>query len=792
MNNYKQIIEDLKAFSEKPENVEVTNTGESIIERFGKEIIFKIIYDRENDKYNITDQEGQTYSYSTFLTKYIARLDILANRLIESRENSQKIIGEEPFVEGEGILKTFNNSFIGEKGKVLDLLKKECDDLLPFSTKVTFITADAGHGKTYLLKEFQYQQAKRYLKGESPYLFLHIDLQGRQLVRLDEAIMRDLGEIRFSGLFMSSIYTLMKKNFLVLAIDGFDELAAESGNNEALGSLSNLIQQMEGKGTFIAASRRTFFDHDDYIKKSKLLPRSFVSNDCVFNELKLSNWSKSENIQYLDDYLIIKNCSLEPEKTYDEISNLVQNNTEHAFLTKPFLFSRIIKGIVEYSKSPSEFIGNIDDSLDGIASIINQFIKREVSDKWITREGVPYLTEKQHHILLSSIAEEMWLAQSERISVDEIIFITKVLCDEWKINDDKRQTEITRMVAMHALLVPYNNDMNYRKFDHPEFKNYFIAQALVNLIDSSIKNGNSKYNNLKKFLEHSQLPDAVGLYTCNLLKSCDDIPKILDVLEKSVSKEWKPSLLHQNIGTLVPFLLNNYTSKNTLIFGTSLEKGLSKITYSGLIFENKEFKNIGFSYGLFININFRNLIMNNISFNNCIFTQILFDKSSKYNFENIIIENSEIHSIIEKNGDEISRQAYEPLLIYQILKSYNILWLDYEKEFLREEDEEQIRIEETPIRKQAYRFLNTYNRTSLVTDFNLQIRFKPNEIDLILGEIIPLLEKYNIIKEADTKQIRQSKGQGWRLLERLEDIFKADNLNNFTNLEKFWNELNNK
>lgn len=792
MNNYQQIINDLKAFAEKPENVEITNTGEAMIERFGKEIIFKIVYDRANDKHNIVDENGHTHSYQSFLTKNIARLDILANRLIEAQENNEKLIGEEPFVEGDGLLKTFSNSFIGEQGKALNLLQAECDDLLPFGTKITFITADAGHGKTYLLKQFQYQQAKRYLKGESPYLFLHIDLQGRQLVRLDEAIMRDLGEIRFSGLFMSSIYTLMQKNFLVLAIDGFDELAAESGNTEALGALANLIQQMDGKGTFIAASRRTFFDHDDYIKKSKLLPRSTNTNDCVFNELKLCNWTKSENIQYLTDYFILKNCSLEPETIYSEILSLISNNSEHAFVSKPFLFSKIIKGIVDYKKTPAEFIGQIDNSLEGVASIINQFIKREVSDKWITREGIPYLSELQHHILLATIAEEMWLAQTEKISVEEVIFITKMLCEDWKIIDDKKQTEITRMVGMHALLVPYNNDMTLRKFDHPEFKNYFIAQSLVKIIKNAIEFNNNKFAQLKKFLEHSQLPDAVGLYTCNILKNSNEIPKIIEVLEKSLSDEWKPSLLHLNIGTLIPFLLNGYKPSETLKFGSKLDKGITKITYSGIIFENKCFENIVLSNGYFLNINFRNLVLKNVSFINCIFNQITLDNNSKLVFENVIIEKTEIHSVIEKDGEDITRQAYDPQTIYYILKSHKLIWKDYEEEYLKDDTIEKLEIEDTFIRKQTYRFLNTFNRTSLVTDFNLQFRFKESEIEFLETEIIPLLEKYEILRETDTKQIRQSKGRGWRLVHRLEDIFKADNQSKTTTLEKFWNEINNK
>lgn len=70
--------------------------------------------------------------------------------------------------------------------------------------------------------------------------------------------MYELGELRFSGLYYSSIIALMRRNLIILGIDGFDELAAEVGGETALGSLKDLVTKMNGTGTLIAASRRTF------------------------------------------------------------------------------------------------------------------------------------------------------------------------------------------------------------------------------------------------------------------------------------------------------------------------------------------------------------------------------------------------------------------------------------------------------------------------------------------------------------------------------------------------------
>lgn len=70
--------------------------------------------------------------------------------------------------------------------------------------------------------------------------------------------MYEIGVLRLSGLYYNSIITLIRNGLIVLAIDGFDELAAEIGGEKVLGSLTNLVTELDGQGTIIAASRRTF------------------------------------------------------------------------------------------------------------------------------------------------------------------------------------------------------------------------------------------------------------------------------------------------------------------------------------------------------------------------------------------------------------------------------------------------------------------------------------------------------------------------------------------------------
>ena len=75
------------------------------------------------------------------------------------------------------------------------------------------------------------------------------------------------GVLRMPGIYTNSIITLMRNGLLILGVDGFDELAVETGGEKAIGSFSNLVRDLDSQGVLIAASRRTFFSAQDYVKR---------------------------------------------------------------------------------------------------------------------------------------------------------------------------------------------------------------------------------------------------------------------------------------------------------------------------------------------------------------------------------------------------------------------------------------------------------------------------------------------------------------------------------------------
>jgi hypothetical protein len=762
MINRAEIRKDILAFADDESEVIIEPTGEIMFYKNGTEQICSVKTDNQHTQY--VEYNGENLSYNEFISKKLARLDIFATKIKEKRS---KI---EAFVDGPATLYTTSKN---EIGKALELLKKECDNFFEFGSKISFITADAGHGKSALLKQFQYEQAERYLKKESNYLFWHIDLQGRDLVRLGEAIMYDLGELRMPGLYYPSIINLIQKKMIILAIDGFDELAAEIGGVNAVSSLSNFINEMDGNGTLICASRRTFFDTGDYIKKTNIISRD-KPLDIIFNELKLKDWTEAEVVNYFD-ILAYDN----PQQIYHDILVELQNDKNHPILTRPFLLAKLEQSLDSESSKISNFFSNHSNTNDGVCLIVESFTKREV-DKWKDRNatdqetGKPYLTFDQHIELLSIMAREMWESKKDYLTKDEIELFTVLLVEEWGLSEDIKQ-KIVRLATSHAFLIPRDDRMDSRKFDHDEFRYYFLSRALAKMIDKCVIK--QDFTEIKRFLYLEQLPDSVATYCFNYITDRENnAEKIIDCFVDIVNKEWKPTYLQTNIGTLIPFLLSDLNNSPLTI--------KAKINYSSLIFESKTIKNIQFENGLFINVSIRNSTFENVQFINCEFSEIKFEQKGDNQFNNVSFNNCSVNSIMILEDGQTIEIAYAPTRIQYLLQKIDI-------NIIEVVENKQASSDTSVFKKSLLRFIFKYNKQMIQYAKSIREDGYFNNADLIIDEVIPLLEKHSIISKIDTNASRQIRSDAWRLMISMDILLQGDKDDNSNKYYQFWQDVNN-
>ena len=760
MNKLEEIRREIASFADD-ENDVLIERDTIVFERFGKTLSFRIF---EKDEVLYVLYNGKELRYTTFLAKEIARLDILADKLLQTNVDSLT------YIDTTASLHRIDQQL---QTTGLKALEKECKDLLWSGTRICFVTADAGHGKTVLLHKFQQEIAQKYLNGESNYLFLHIDLHGRDLVRLNEAIMYDLGELRFSGLYYASIISLMKRNLLVLGIDGFDELAAEVGGEVALGSLTSLITKMDGRGVLIAASRRTFFNTQDYLKRARIL-QTKIRLEGEFDEIKIKDWNREQCIAYLLKFYSFN----ESTEAYESMVNKL-HSSEHPLLARPYLFTKMVNMAYEDNITPDKFLLN-GETYIGINDVIDAFVGREVL-KWKDRDqetGRPYLTLDQHTRLLSEVAREMWNSQKDAISTDMIQFVLTVLFDEWNIETRLRPI-IIRMAESHALLIPVPGREDQRKFDHEEFKNYFLAKSLGQVMRDTLSK--ESCSQLKSFLYIAQLSNNVAQYIGQVVDPLMT-PILISKLIKITHDEWKPTFLQINVGTLIPYLLNDFIPVDVLTIGP-------KLTFSSLIFENKRLSNVIFEQCSFVNVSFCNTELSNVQFKNCVFSDLRIDKKSDNIFNHVTFDQGSVVKVLSINeGDNEIYSEYAPR---QIIANLKMLGISIEDDNIND-DKELVQTLNPEFKKCIKRFLNKYVKATY--QYETAIKEEPinnfGKPTMIFDEIIPLLLKYNIIEEKSNKRTSQASSKAWVLKNyALSDIFMAEG-DNRSPLYAFWKEVN--
>lgn len=748
-NKYKELKAQLSSFADDEDSIVFESSGYCTIERNDDVIGFNLM---EKDGIIYVDYKGKEYKYDIFLSEVLAPLNIFAGRI--KHKYSQR---ESHYVDPSANL--FNNTATPVTGKSLELLHKECSASLLNGTKMCFVTADAGHGKTMLLKQYMIEQANRFLKGESKYLFWHIDLHGRELVRLNEAIMSELGELRIRGIYYETVITLIKNGLIVLGIDGFDELAVEVGGENALSSLNDLVSKMDGEGILVAASRRAFFNTQDYVKRSKLI-KNCVSANCEIHEIKLINWREKQCVEYLDNYAFDN-----PKGIYSNMLSILGRDN-HPLLERPYLFTKICQYAYDENVNPDCFIDNKKGVLlNGVDQVIEEFVKREVT-KWKERDkdtGKPYLTFEQHIQLLSEVAKEMWDAQKEVVSLDTIHFILTLLFDEWKIEENIRPMVIT-MSGSHAFLLPVSSNDKLRRFDHEEFRNYFIARALQNIMTADCSKGN--FGGTEHFLKKGSLPLSVSQYIAN---SCDsNLARLLiEGLQSIHNEEWKPTFVQPNIGNMMPFLLDRINDNADEII-------LSDMSFQSIVFEHKSIRNVVFSNCSFYNISFSNTVLKNVVFDNCEFTGIELNPKSDYSFEKTkIYPNCQIKSITVNSGDGDVSTEYAPYCIQNVLNEAGFIF-ENTKDGKRDNSFE---IKNTQFRKIVHRFLNKFNNSAYQYEKNLDDDpiFNARKSSVMCNEVIPLFEKFGLIEEKVTGHSKQMGSRAWSLKQYdVEEIKRAE------------------
>lgn len=558
-----EIYSDLSAFSD-PNTTPIVHEDGAVWEqnRETREIQFNL--DPNQSLPRVTFR-GKETSYREFLASdYMAGLHGLAEFML-------RVIPENrPYIETHAFLVEDDGREQALKPAVDLLTRRTLSEELPLlSTKVAFVRGEAGAGKTALLRELARTQAIAYADGKAQTLFFYVDAQGRALSRLEEAISKELDDLRARFTYRE-LGPLVRHRLIVPIIDGFDELLGAGGYEDAFSSLAAFLSVLEGRGSLIASARSSFVDFQGIRRNAARFTSGGLNYELEIVGVK--PWSDTQ----VDSYFEARLGPHSPLKVLEEIR---QDSRNADLLRRPFYASRIADLLSEGGLLPS--------NEDLLGQLVEGFLSRE-KNKYLDRDRRPLLSLEGHSEFLTQLAEEIWWQENQGVDIETVRTIAELLGEHHRLQPSVARALVEK-VSSYAFLCYDPGSRSYR-FEHEVFYAYFLGQRLAELIPLG-------GGDLRRFLGRSVVDESLADRTVQRLLSYEGG---LGVLIKNICASVRPSLAEtvarNNGGELVSrLLLSRSTGDVESIFNLNFNRcGFDGLVLKNVLLEDCNFIEVSF------------------------------------------------------------------------------------------------------------------------------------------------------------------------------------------------------
>ena len=622
------------------------------------------------------------------------------------------------------------------------------------STRIVLVQGEAGSGKTVALKRMTWNRARRHLANSSEPLFFYIDVQGRALTRLDDAMARYLQDLR-SRFSYGAVPSLVRNGLLIPVIDGFDELLGSGGYDEAFTSLASFIAQLDGRGAVIASARSAFFDYNSFRENAEKFSRDGALSYEVVS-VQIEPWNDAEAEE------LVRRQATNAHGVLAQFRHMrtTMAETNRQLLRKPFYVSQITNLL----ENGIEIASN-DVILD---KLVDTFLRREHS-KLLNKEGTPLLTLEGHRRFLVSLSEEMWWTEARYLDVKTVRAWAEMVVEEFDVSEEDARQIITR-VPTYGFLTTAGTSRETVGFEHEVFYGYFLAEGLKRCIDKEPLE-------LKRFLNRTLFDDtlveqATRLYGSDVDACTRAVQSICSVLRRGLTE----GIARQNAGQLVARLIG---SCGGLLPGTHLDNLYFHLDDFG----DAHLERVTFSYCHFNGVDLTGVEMYKPRFVKCVF-QTPKIALNRTRFDDASPElASMVTSIVIVEGEaQDRRRYYAPDHIASVLRKLGMQWQE-------EEDEEEM-YGESQLRRIRLleRFLLKMERRYYVSKEDLE-RF-PFVRERDWDVVYKLLREHGVVGE-EVKQMSGRPKPLMRLNYPAEVIRAAENTKGVRRpkLTMFWKEL---
>ena len=268
------------------------------------------------------------------------------------------------------------------------------------------------------------------------------------------------------------------------------------------------------------------------------------------------------------------------------------------------------------------------------------------------------------------------------------------------------------------------------------------------------------------------MPDSVAKYAVSTMeKEPSFVRNILKCFEDMIEREWRPTYLQSNIGTIIPYLINGVQFESMTAFS-------AKAVYSSLVFEHTTIENVTIKKGQFVKVSFTDVKWKNLLFEDCDFFDLKVDDRST--ITDVMFKDCKFDNIAIKNDEEI--REYSPQRIVKALCRLGFSFFDN-----KPDSESADEFDNSYEKKVLIKFLNMFKKRTHITQNLLKEKFHHQDWNFIFDKLIDLAIKYNIIEEIP--YVGRGNDIIWQRKTALEDIYKGQDIDDNSKIGKFWKEM---
>lgn len=597
-----------EAIADDPDDFERTG-GTIALRRNGKDCVFTTVVVPQHG-ICVDEGEGKRTPLAAYIQRELLAIPHLQTQIVRTIERRRKEEKRSFYIEGSAEHEdpsSRRSQWEATSGQLMERLR------VPEAgaTHLIRLMAPAGVGKTSLLEECALLMAQQFIPGANPNpLLLHVDLLGRSVGTIEDAIAGSLNnQYSFAGLFQRQLEVCISQRWLVLALDGFDELVARVGVRDAFLRLSELIDRLDQAGTVIISARESFFDLHEIGAgmRSYLLAKGGSFTTSI---VRLKSWTQNEATQVFS-----RVGSTSPAADFADLKQAFAG--DEGIVCHPFFLTRLASLWQTGERFTSAPKGR-DAKLDRARYVIEAFVARETETKWRGREpgSAPHLDAEGHRYVLGAIAEQMWSTGVLAFSADELRLSAEIGLSELNASSEI-VAYVKDRIPTHAVIASRGRQYS---FFHDQFMNYFLGHRIAVLLS---QNKAKAVGDLLRFKDFAPvMGEWVSYHLHESYANLTRAAQCLDSMRSAMALDPTANMNHGQL--LVPMLDVRLRPAEA----ASPLPNVSGSTLSGQTFLGRRLVGQTFSECKFWNCEMEGSYIENTQFVSCVFAGVSFDDKS--------------------------------------------------------------------------------------------------------------------------------------------------------------------